>query len=150
VSYRFDRRFQLDYGLADHDLGFVHRVGLSYRFGGFFASSKAEPEIFSPTGEKAVTKINLTTRTKADAETWNLVIRDKSDETVRQFAGQGLPPAHLMWDGKNEAGLPLPDGTYRYELTVLDSEGREMTSPVEQVEIATGGPQGRIEVVPVD
>jgi hypothetical protein len=150
VSYRLDRGIQVDYGLSDQELGFVHRVGVSYRFGGFFASSSAEPQVFSPTGEQAVTKIHLTARTKTDAESWNLVIRDKSDQTVRQFAGRGTPPAHLVWDGKDETGLPLPDGVYRYRLVVQDREGREMASPGAAVEIATGGPEGTIQVLPAD
>ena len=150
MSYRLDRGIQVDYGLADQELGFVHRIGVSYRFGGYFASSSAEPEVFSPTGEQAVTKIHLTARTKADAASWSLAIRDKSEQTVRSFAGKGAPPAHLVWDGKDETGLPLPDGVYRYRLVVADSEGREMASPGSLVEIATGGPEGAIQVLPAE
>ena len=40
-SYRTNGPMQIDYALADQPLGMSHRVGLSYRFGGFFASSKA-------------------------------------------------------------------------------------------------------------
>lgn len=149
-SYRIDPRMQIDYALSDHELGFTHRIGLSYRFGGFFASSQADPEIFSPTGEQSVTKIHLEARTKAEAESWSLAIVDKNAETVRRFAGKGVPPAHLVWDGKDETGLPLPDGVYRYQLEVHDRDGREVLSPSELVEISTTGPQGSIEVLPGD
>ena len=50
---------------------------------------------------------------------------DKTDRIVRRFGGKGEPPAHVMWDGKDEAGLPLPDGAYHYVLTVNDAEGRD-------------------------
>jgi hypothetical protein len=149
-SYRVDPRIQLDYGVSDHELGFTHRVGLSYRFGGFFASSRAVPEVFSPTGERSVTKIYLQSRTKDETESWRLAILNKSDETVRRFAGKGVPPAHLVWDGKDESGLPLPDGVYRYQLQVNDREGREIESPTQLVEISTEGPRGRIQVFPSD
>ena len=46
-SYRFGPQYQFDYGVADHALGLTHRVGFSYRFGGFYASNRAEPEVFS-------------------------------------------------------------------------------------------------------
>ncbi|HEY3215721.1 MAG TPA: PorV/PorQ family protein [Candidatus Eisenbacteria bacterium] len=148
-TYRFAPQYQLDYGVANQTLGVTHRVGLSYRFGGFFASSRAEPAMFSPTGEKAVTKISLNARTKAEPESWSLDIHSKTDEVVRRFGGKGQPPSHIQWDGKDENGLPLPDGVYRYSLVVKDLEGRIVTGPVRMVEISTGGPQGDVPVVPV-
>src|SRR6185436_17604550 len=58
-TYRFAPQYSLDYATADHALGLQHRVGVSAHFGGFFASSNAEPQVFSPTGEHAVTRISL-------------------------------------------------------------------------------------------
>jgi len=147
-SYRFAPQYQLDYAAADHALGLTQRVGISYRFGGFFASSYASPAIFSPTGDQAVTKISLNSRTKADPTDWRVEILNKSDEVVRRFGGAGQPPAHLQWDGKDENGLPLPDGTYRYNLVVKDAVGRHVAGPMRQVEISTGGPQGTVPLVP--
>ncbi|TMQ57434.1 MAG: PorV/PorQ family protein [Candidatus Eisenbacteria bacterium] len=148
-SYRTGGHYQFDYGVSDHVLGIVHRIGISYRFGGFYASAKAEPEIFSPTGESAVTKILLGSRTKSEADSWSLSLINKTDEVVRRFGGKGSPPAHLLWDGKDESGMPLPDGIYRYQLVVHDSVGREIVSPTHTVEISTGGPQGAVPVIPV-
>jgi hypothetical protein len=150
LSYRFMNKYQFDYGVQDHPLGLEHRLGLTYRFGGFFAKAKAEPEVFSPTGEKAVTKIDLNARTKGEPESWTLTLVNKTDETVRTFGGKGVPPAHLLWDGKDETGLPLPDGDYRYTLTVHDVEGRVIDSRTRVVQISTGGPQGAVPVIPVE
>ncbi len=145
---RLASTYQLDYGVADHPLGLTHRVGLSYRFGGFFASSQADPPVFSPTGEHAVTKIALNSRTKAQPRDWTLAILNKSDQVVRRFGGAGQPPAHILWDGKDEAGMPLPDGTYRYTLEVHDQHGRTIAGSTHTVEISTGGPQGSVPLVP--
>jgi hypothetical protein len=147
-SYRLSPQYQLDYGVADQPLGVTQRIGLSYRFGGFFASSTAEPTVFSPTGEHAVTKISLNSRTKASPQDWTLDIVNKSDAVVRRFGGQGQPPSHLEWDGKDENGLPLADGQYRYSLVVKDAAGRSVAGPVRSVEISTGGPQGTVPIVP--
>jgi hypothetical protein len=148
-SYRFAPQYQLDYGVADQALGLTHRVGLSCRFGGFFASSHAEPAVFSPTGEKAVTRIDLNARTKAAADVWTLEIVSKGAEVVRRFSGKGQPPAHVEWDGKDEAGMPLADGVYRYSLTVKDHAGREVVAHARTIEIFTSGPQGQVPVIPV-
>jgi len=145
-GYRFKNGLQFDYGFSDHELGMIHRFGLNYRFGGYFADSKADPEIFSPTGQHPVTKFLLGAQTKSDAKDWKLVIRDKSGAVVRQYAGQGAPPAHVIWDGKGETGMPLPDGKYRYHLIVTDLENRVMEGVERTVEISTGGPQGSIGV----
>lgn len=146
-SYRFAPQYQLDYAVADQALGLTHRVGLSWRFGGFFASSAADPAVFSPTGEHAVTRIALNAHTKADSREWTLEIVDKGDQVVRRFGGQGQPPPHVEWDGKDEAGLPLADGVYHYRLSVTDRAGRLLASHVRSLEISTGGPQGEVPVV---
>jgi hypothetical protein len=144
--YRFGPQYQFDYAVADHDLGLTHRVGFSYRFGGFHASNRAEPEVFSPTGEKAVTRISLSARTKARAESWTLEIDSPSGQVVRRFGGPGLPPAHVLWDGKDETGLPVADGVYTYRLTVKDEDGRMLNASTRKVEISTGGPQVTVPV----
>ncbi len=148
-SYRTGGHYQFDYGVSDNPLGFIHRIGVSYRFGGFYASAKAEPEVFSPTGESAVTNIQLGSRTKSETDNWSLTLINKTDETVRRFGGKGVPPAHLLWDGKDENGMPLPDGIYRYQLVVHDADAREIVSPTRTVEISTGGPQGSVPVIPI-
>ena len=145
-GYRFGPQYQFDYGVADHALGLSHRVGFTYRFGGFYASNRAEPEVFSPTGEKAVTKISLNARTKAQAESWSLEIVSKSSQVVRRFGGPGLPPAHVLWDGKDETGLPVADGVYTYRLTVKDEAGRLIQAGTRKVEISTGGPSVTVPV----
>ncbi|MGH2570746.1 MAG: PorV/PorQ family protein [bacterium] len=146
MSYRVSPSMQLDYGLADHELGVTHKIGIAYRFGGFFASSKADPQVFSPLGEKAVTKFALEAHAKSAIEKWSLDIVDKQDQVVRRFSGREEPPSHVMWDGKDESGVPLPDGAYTYRLVVVDSEGREMADHERVIEIATGGPSGHVPV----
>jgi len=147
-SYQFANQYRLDYAIADNPLGLTHRIGVAWRFGGFHASSNADPQIFSPTGERAVTRIDLYSKTKSSPQTWTLDILDKQDQTVRRFGGAGQPPSHLQWDGKDESGMPLADGTYRYRLVVRDAAGRVLEGPVKAIEIFTTGPQGAVPVTP--
>ncbi len=145
-TYNVSPDLAVDYAATDQELGVTHRFGITYRFGGFFASSQAIPPVFSPIGQQSVTKFHLRAKTKADASSWNLEIVDKSNQVVRRFGGKGVPPAHVMWDGKDETGLPLPDGFYSYQLVVIDVEGREFVGHDSKVEITTGGPQGSVPV----
>ncbi|HEU4366461.1 MAG TPA: PorV/PorQ family protein [Candidatus Krumholzibacteria bacterium] len=146
-SYRVNPALQFDYGMSDHELGIVHHVALAYKFGGFFAHSTASPAVFSPLGENSVTKFEIKSRTKADTKEWRLAIENKHGEVVRSFGGLGVPPAHVMWDGKDENGMTLPDGMYRYRMTVVDDEGRVIRTEEKTVEITTSGPQGDVPVI---
>jgi hypothetical protein len=146
-SYRLNQALRFDYGMSDNELGAVHYLGVSYRFGGFFANSYASPEVFSPLGETSVTKFNLRARTKAETKQWNLEIVDKHGQVVRSFGGLGVPPAHVMWDGKDENGMTLADGRYQYRLVVTDDEGRVLRTDQKTVEITTTGPQGGVPVI---
>jgi hypothetical protein len=141
MSLRPSENMQLDYGISDHQLGAVHRIGVSYRFGGFYAHTAASPEVFSPLGDRPVTRLHLKTRTKAETSEWNLVVVDKFDTVVRSYSGRGTPPPHVIWDGKDGHGTPLSDGTYRYTLSVLDAEGRKLDASPGAVEISTSGPR---------
>jgi len=146
-SYRANQAMRFDYGVSNHELGLVHRVGMSYQFGGFFADSHASPRVFSPMGERSVTKFHIKARTKDETKDWSLEIRDKHGETVRRFGGLGVPPAHVMWDGKDGAGMTLPDGVYHYRLTVRDNANRVVRAEEKSVEITTAGPQGSVPVI---
>jgi hypothetical protein len=146
-TYEFNPALRFDYGATNHELGITHRVGVSYRFGGFFASSSADPPVFSPIGSQSVTKIHLNAKTKADAVSWSLEIMDESGRVVKRFGGQGNPPAHVMWDGKDASGLPLADGVYKYQLVVEDAEGRSIAGAQRKVEITTEGPRGNVPVI---
>jgi hypothetical protein len=146
-SYRFAHGLRFDYGVGGHELGTTHRFGVSFRFGGFFAASQAEPEIFSPTGLNPITKFHLKARTKAEAREWRLDIVGKSEVVVRTFGGRGVVPPHVLWDGKDAVGLPVADGVYRYRLSVLDQFGDVLEARERMIEVATAGPQGTVPVV---
>jgi hypothetical protein len=146
MSYRIAPHMRVDYGVSDHVLGLAHRLGFSYRFGGFHASAQALPVVFSPTGDQPVTRVDMHVRTKSEADRWTLQFVDASDRVVRQFGGAGVPPTQVLWDGKDENGLPLADGVYRYNVVVYDRAGRVLRGVTRQVEISTGGPQGSVPV----
>ncbi len=145
-SYHLPNGLQLDYAMSDHELGLVHRIGLTWRFGGFSAEAKASPAVFSPTGGEPLTRFSLKAHTRADALAWHLDITNNSGVVVRTFAGQGQPPADIVWDGKDSVGRPLPDGDYTYRLRVDERGGTTLQARQGTVEIASGGLLGTIGV----
>jgi hypothetical protein len=128
---------RLDYGTGDHDLGMIHRFSLSWRFGGFYANSSSSQQVISPLGTRPATQFSLDARTRDAVDSWRLEIHDQGENLVRQFGGRGAPPAHLMWDGKTAAGMPLPDGSYRYRLVVQDLGGLEIVGRSQTIGIDT-------------
>lgn len=136
-SYVLDDRLRVDYGAIGHELGVTHRFGVSWRFGGFFADSHADPAVFSPLGSNATTRFHLASRTRSEVDSWRLEIRDRYGRALRSFGGRGAPPAQLLWDGKADTGDPLPDGSYRYSLVVTDAFGHRTESEQRTVQINT-------------
>jgi flagellar basal-body rod modification protein FlgD len=46
----------------------------------------------------------------------------------------------LLWDGKNDQGIALPDGRYRFQVSAVDAQGADIeaqTTMVGQVEGVT-------------
>ncbi|MBN2070914.1 MAG: PorV/PorQ family protein [Candidatus Krumholzibacteriota bacterium] len=146
-SFRMPHDLKVDYGMENHELGVTHRFSIGYRFGGFYARSKAVPEVFSPLGSRSVTKFDLSSRTRNEVAGWVLTISDRNEAIVRTFGGKGSIPSHLMWDGKSNTGDPLPDGAYRYLLKVTDTDGTEVTGRTGIVEIDTSIPDLNVPVV---
>ncbi len=138
---------ELSYGMKASEPGMMHYFSISYRFGGFFASSSARPEVFSPLGRRPFTRFKLESRIKEGANRWSFTILDKDGRLVKQFGGSGDPPARLVWDGKSGEGRPLPDGRYHYQLVVTDRQGRKIPGEGGMVEIDTGGTGSELPVI---
>lgn len=60
---------------------------------------------------------------------WELIVADSSGKVFRKFAGEGLPPATLDFDGKSDGGAWLRAGqAYTPVLTYIDSNRRSRTA----------------------
>lgn len=67
----------------------------------------------------------------AAAQSAQLVISDANGRIVFSGAGNRERGDHtLNWDGRNQQGNALPDGTYRLEVRALASDGSRLTVPV--------------------
>lgn len=62
-----------------------------------------------------------------NAASTTITIVDDNGQTVRTLTGETSSGHHtLVWDGKNENGIDLPDGTYGFLVSAEDEEGAEV------------------------
>ncbi|MFW6134690.1 MAG: PorV/PorQ family protein [Elusimicrobiota bacterium] len=118
------------------EMGTTHRFGLGYRF----ESEKKEkikeisievsPGIFSPEKEDAT--INVKWVNVGKIEKWTMNIRDINGIIVRKIAGEGKPDA-IMWDGKEEHGSILMDGSYTVRLVAFNKRGERFVSNKDEI-----------------
>lgn len=116
--------FRLDYAFATQTLGISHRVALTFMFGGLGAKMRLVPEVFSPMGRQKVVVMEINVSADYPLETWKVGIKDGRGILVRTWAGREMPPAQIVWDGKDQANRTVGAGKYSCEIEVTDELGR--------------------------
>jgi len=71
---------------------------------------------------------SLGSQAEAGPADWNLTLADSKGEAVKQVSGQGAPPSHFDWDGKNNSGEKVSPGSYQALLTVHDLKGQTFST----------------------
>jgi flagellar hook assembly protein FlgD len=110
--------------------------------GGFEMTLKAAPKIFSPVGIKKVTTFAIRAVSKYPVREWEMNIKDQNGDIVRSYSGEDNPPNQIVWNGKDDRGLPAPDGNFSAQLVVTDSNGKVIKSNFESVRIQSAVPLG--------
>ena len=54
---------------------------------------------------------------------WTLTVQDAASLPVRRWSGSTTPPGTLTWDGKDDQGAVVPDGTYTALLKTVYGNG---------------------------
>ncbi len=135
----------------------TYHFGLEHNFGAKLASvGRAVPQVipevsltasetqFNPDGSGSVHSVSLIPRASAEAGilSWVLTVKNSAGETVRKWEGSGSPQASFRWEGLDLEGKPLPAGTYRASLAIVDLYGNEATSPAQTIEIQSAKSSG--------
>ncbi len=143
LGYRYSD-IQLDYaiGFLTEDESLLHRVDLSYYFGGFILEARPEPDKFSPVGINKVTIIKLLCQTKLQVRVWSVQLFNESNTLVKKYSGEGSPPEHIVWDGMEDTLNPMPDGKYKVVFTIEDAAGDVKQAPLTYVTIQSVLPLG--------
>jgi hypothetical protein len=141
AGYRY-QGFQLDYAVGFQAVALMHKVSLSYLFGGFVLETRAEPETFSPVGINKVSVFKIACQTKFEVRVWTLEVRNEANALVKKYSGEGAPPDHLVWDALVDNNTPMPDGRYRVVFWVEDAAGQLLRAADSPVNIQSVLPLG--------
>lgn len=69
-------------------------------------------------------KPNITIKQSGSVEDlWTGTITDVAGNVVRTWTWENASPENLVWDGKNDFGVAVPEGVYTYRLTSTDKAG---------------------------
>lgn len=132
--------YQADYSISMQKLGITHRVSFGLAFGGFDITLTAEPKIFSPVGIRKNTTISIYALTKFPIYEWELNIMNEDGDPVRTYSGDENPPAMVIWDGKDDRGLPVSDGEYTLQMKIIDINKNKIESGTDKVRISSAIP----------
>ena len=123
----------LDYQKGDH-----HEV----RTASFSIDTKAptielsaEYSLFSPDGDEQKDKLPIAQSSSQEA-LWEGEFRNAKGEVVRKFYWKGLATA-FQWDGKDENGNKIPDGSYSYLIKSTDQAGNSVSKALRGLQIDT-------------
>ena len=87
------------------------------------AEVSAPYTLFAPNGNGNRDTLPIRAITE-DNEEWQAVITGSGNRTVRTWNWTGrAPQVPLLWDGRDEAGNVVPDGTYNFTLSSTDTAG---------------------------
>lgn len=95
--------------------------------------------IFSPDGNGKEDELVIEHNKASEEETkWEGSFYNENGQTVTNFEWQGQFPPRLVWEGKSNQNILLPDGLYFYQLQCTDRAGNSFVSEKHQTKIYTG------------
>ncbi len=102
---------------------------------------------FDPKGEKESLALNFATQGLSDEnlKSWTVIIYNAKGKAVRTLKGNGMPPAKLSWDGKDEKGNLVPSGEAYKIISDFKLTDGSHTTTQEKVRIAV--PKGETDIV---
>lgn len=131
------QNMNLDYAVTYASSTLMHKIAISYEFGGYEASLRAEPEVFSPVGAIKKTYIRITAAAKYEIYKWSLELKDKKGKIVRTWFGASIPDTEVVWDGLRDDGMPFEEGEYKALLTLVDENDTVIKSKELTIKIQT-------------
>lgn len=106
--------------------------------------------LFSPNadGVKDTAVFRIQVGDRPNIARWKFDIATADGKLLATFSGAGAPPDSLEWDGKDLNRRLVPDGTYRYTLSVWTKAGVEAKAPAQELIVDRVKPQVSVSVDP--
>ena len=97
---------------------------------------KKDDLIFSPNGDGNKDIITIV-QTGSKENIWSAAIIDAQGTAVRSYEWKSAAPQTLIWDGKDDAGNPVPDGVYAYTISSTDAAENSSTAVIDNIILST-------------
>ncbi|MCG8453560.1 MAG: OmpA family protein [Spirochaetales bacterium] len=112
------------------------------------ASLTASLDVFAPTGNGINDEVTLFPLSVSDAEVgeWSLWILNSFEEEVRRWEGKGRPVDQLSWNGQDNAGATVLDGSYFAKLNIVYLKGDEAGAETGAIVVDTQAPRLEVEI----
>lgn len=95
----------------------------------------AEYSLFSPDGDELKDKLPVR-QSSSDEVLWEGEFRNAKAEVVRSYYWKGKA-VDFQWDGKDENGNKIPDGSYSYTIRSTDQAGNSVSKELRGLQIDT-------------
>ncbi|WP_428770904.1 FlgD immunoglobulin-like domain containing protein [Treponema sp. HNW] len=97
------------------------------------AAVSAPYTLFSPNGDGLKDSVDVSVETSSE-KLWTALITDKAKNEVRSFSWTGQALA-FSWDGKDEAGNTVADGSYTLTLSSTDEAGNKGIASINDIRV---------------
>ena len=81
--------------------------------------------IFNPTVTGKFSALQVEQTDGTTEPLWTGVFDDSAGQTVRTYTWKDSAPQSFAWDGKDDSGAAVPDGTYTYHVSSTDPAGNK-------------------------
>jgi flagellar hook assembly protein FlgD len=132
------------------ELGLTYRASVNYRFGkpGVELEARLAYASNAAVGKPAVLHLGLSAPDKVTS--WAVYIYDSGHpaKIVRTLSGSGPAEKELLWDGRDKANQPLPEGVYWCIVSARYTTGQVVNSKYVRLEISNKAPMVDVTLDP--
>ncbi len=152
-----------DSGLLAADGVYVYRIECTDRagnkaqatMGNIVLNTQATPirividkSDFSPNGDGIKDSILFETEAarRSDIREWRLEVRDSSGRVVKMYSGSGTLPAYVNFNGRDNRGALLPEGSYWANMEILYVNGNNPKSRTPRFNLDLTPPMASVRI----
>jgi flagellar hook assembly protein FlgD/flagellar motor protein MotB len=99
-----------------------------------------DQRIFSPDGDGSKDTLTIV-QSGSPEDLWEGGVYDAGGTKIRSFTTTNGKPENLIWDGKDDEGLFVPDGVYSYRITATDRAQNSESGELDNIIVSTIQPQ---------
>ncbi len=91
---------------------------------------------FSPNGDGRKENFVIKQKVKGgNTDTYKASIIDGKNNIVRSYTFTGNVPEEILWDGKDDKGVDMPEGVYKYRIDGVDLAGNKTVREIPTIKL---------------